>query len=265
MKYLLLSFDIEEFDLPFEFNIRIDKEKMFKISYDGTLRILKILEKNKIKVTFFVTAVFAKKYPKLIKKISKEHEIALHGYEHKDNYNFMDEEEVYKRLKKAKEILEKISGKKITGFRAPKLNPPKYEILKKIGMKYDSSLNPICIPGRYNNFFKSRKPFVKDGIKVIPLSATPICRLPLFWVCFRNFGLGYDKICTKLCLLDQNFVSLVFHPWEFMDLKNLNLPKLIKRNTGNKMEIMLDSYLKFCNRIGLKSINMKDYCSARLG
>jgi len=59
MKYILLSFDLEEFDLPREFNIEINDEEMYKISYEGCNNLLKILN---VKSTFFVTANFARKY-----------------------------------------------------------------------------------------------------------------------------------------------------------------------------------------------------------
>jgi len=78
IKHILLSFDIEEFDLPREYNVSIKNNEMFEISYKGCKRILSILKKYNIISTFFVSAKFAKKYPNLIKEISKKNEIGLH-------------------------------------------------------------------------------------------------------------------------------------------------------------------------------------------
>ena len=41
MKSILLSFDIEEFDLPTEFGAEISREDMFSIACEGTRRILR--------------------------------------------------------------------------------------------------------------------------------------------------------------------------------------------------------------------------------
>ena len=46
--------------------------------------ILKLLDKYKVKGTFFVLGSIVEKYPELIKEIDKRgHEVACHGYSHK--------------------------------------------------------------------------------------------------------------------------------------------------------------------------------------
>src|SRR3989344_7853133 len=111
MKQILLTFDIEEFDLPLEFGVKITEEEQFETSRIGTQKILELLDKNNVKATFFISAKFASKYPSLIKKISEKHEIGLHCLEHKDNYQDMQEKEVFERLSKGKEKIEKIINK----------------------------------------------------------------------------------------------------------------------------------------------------------
>jgi len=159
-------------------------------------------------------------------------------YEHKDKNLW--------RLKEAKEIIEKIINKKINGFRAPRFQLVNYHMLSQLGLKYDSSSHPIYIPGRYNNFFDSRKISTKNGIKIIPVSVSPLFRLPLFWIVFRNFPLGYSKFVTKSCFINDNHVCLVFHPWEFINLNDFKIPFLIKRNTGENFELKLENYIKWC-------------------
>jgi peptidoglycan/xylan/chitin deacetylase (PgdA/CDA1 family) len=238
MKKIMLTFDVEEFDLPREYGLEIKDEEMYKISFDGLKNLLKILN---VRSTFFVTANFAKKYPELIKGISEKHEIGLHGDEHKDNYLELNEEEVEKKLKKSKSEIEKITGKKIKGFRAPRLQFDKYRVLKKLEIEYDSSYIPSYMPGRYNNIFGTRKRFIKENVKVIPLSVIPVLRIPMAWYVFRNLGLKFGKFGTKL----NKEICLVFHPWEFTDLSKFNVLKLIKRNTGSKMLKMLKDYINW--------------------
>jgi peptidoglycan/xylan/chitin deacetylase (PgdA/CDA1 family) len=100
---ILLSFDIEEFDMPFEYNKDISFEKQIAISRTGTTTILDILKKHQIKATFFSTVVFAKEVPDLINRIIAEgHELASHTYYHS---NFKVE-----HLKESKDALEELSG-----------------------------------------------------------------------------------------------------------------------------------------------------------
>jgi peptidoglycan/xylan/chitin deacetylase (PgdA/CDA1 family) len=235
---MLLSFDVEEFDLPREYLIYISEEEMYLQSYRGLLRILDLLDKYKVRATFFVTLNFAKKYPELIREVSEKHEIGCHGYSHIDNYSKNGVE----RILEAKKGIEKIIGKKIYGFRAPRGNRPEFKDLSKTGFVYDSSLNPTLGIGRYNNLNESRRIFRQDGLFEIPWAVSQYFRMPMSWVLFRNFGLAYSKILTKLNNLD--FTALVFHPWEFVDVKQ-DVPFYMKRKTGDEFLRMLEEYMKW--------------------
>jgi hypothetical protein len=149
---------------------------------------------------------------------------------------------------------------KIFGFRAPVFQRPNYDILRKLGFLYDSSVNPTFIPGNYNYFFNSRKIKNHNGLYVVPLSVSPIVRLPLFWVAFRVLGLIYAKIVTMLNFIDLKFVHLVFHSWEFVDLENdKNLPFLYRKNSGKKLESMLVNYIKWLKAKNVNFITIKEY------
>lgn len=252
IKNILLSFDLEEFDLPNEIKEGpISEEAQFKTSKDGAERVLELLDKCKIKATFFISAKFAQKYPSLIKNISKDHEIGLHCYDHKNKD--------FSKLKEAKKIIEKIINKKIKGFRAPRFQSPNYKTLKELGIVYDSSSHPTYIPGRYNDFLKSRKITTKEGVKIIPVSVSPLLRLPLFWIVFRNMPLLYSKLITKSCFIKGDHVCLIFHPWEFINLKEYKIPFLIKRNTGKGLELKLEKYIKWCLKKNFIFMSIDDY------
>ena len=256
MKKIALSFDVEEFDLPREFNSDIDDEEMYQISYYGCKKLLNLLD---VPATFFVTANFAKKYPKLIKEISEKNEIGLHADEHKDNYEDMSCDEANEKLTKAKKEIEKIINKKIKGFRAPRFYPPDYKLLKKLGFEYDSSLNPCFIPGRYNNMFKKRKIHFNEGLKVIPASVYPVIRFPMTFLCFRffnRFSLVYEKIGT---VLNKEYVIMVLHPWDFMDLRKFKIPFFIKKNSGEVMYGVFKDYIKWCKNKGYGFTTMEKF------
>jgi hypothetical protein len=260
-KYILLTFDLEEFDLPLEYDEQISKQKQIEISKKGFKKLLSLLAKHNVKATFFVTANFALANSKLIRHLSKKYEIALHGLTHRDDYRHMDEETALERLREGKEIIEKIIGKKIYGFRAPRFHVKKIKLLPSIGLKYDSSLHPTYIPGRYNNFFTERKIHKHGKLIEIPLSVTSVLRLPLFWFAFRNLGLNYAKFCTMWCFLDSGYVMLLFHPWEFIDLNSLNfkLPAYIKRDTGKILFSKLDNYIQWAERKGYRFETVREF------
>lgn len=252
MKTILLTFDVEEFDLPCEFGLKIDSKKQMNTSKEGLDSLLNLLRKYDAKSTFFTTLAFAKEYPSLLKKMKEEgHEIASHGNKHSDNYT----KGLY-RLKEAKEEKETLLGIKIEGFRAPRFQIKEIAGLEEFNFKYDSSLHPTWIPGRYFNLNKKRAPHRRGKIVEIPISTLPLLRLPLFWIAFKNFPLLYSKIITKLNFLSSNYTMLYFHPWEFSDLREFNLPKYIKSKHSKRMLKKLEDYLLFCknNNYSFKTI-----------
>jgi len=258
LKHFSLSFDVEEFDLPLEMGKKISEEEMFDISFKGTKKILRLLDNKRLKATFFVTANFAKKYPSLVKEMGERHEIALHGYKHSTDYGQLSYDETLEDLSKAKKEIEKIISCKVYGFRSPRMANVPFEILKEIGLEYDSSLHPTYIPGRYNDFFKPRKPFVKNDILIIPVSVTPLIRAPIAWLWLRNLGLGYAKVCTNFCFMTDDYLNTYFHPWEFVSLKDFDIPLLIKRNTGIKIYKDLNEYIRWLLKKNVRFLTFKE-------
>ncbi|WP_276367401.1 polysaccharide deacetylase family protein [Chryseolinea sp. H1M3-3] len=232
MKKVLLSFDIEEFDMPLEYGKSIPLEEQIRISKEGTRVILDILHRNKIRATFFSTVVFASHAPELIDRLVNEgHELASHGYFHSQFQN--------KHLLESRDQLQKLSGKRVDGFRMPRMMPVNDQEIKKAGYKYNSSLNPVYLPGRYNNFFKPRIIFKSNEVFQLPASATPIIRLPLFWLSFHNLPLWLYKSACLWTINRDLYLNIYFHPWEFINLakSNYGLPKIVTRKTGAKMAV----------------------------
>jgi len=56
---ILLTFDLEEFDLPHEFGCPISDEDQINISNNGLQRLVALLSKYNIHATFFTTAFYA--------------------------------------------------------------------------------------------------------------------------------------------------------------------------------------------------------------
>ena len=100
------------------------------------------------KATFFCLGWVAERYPNLIKEIQhRGHEIACHGYSHKLIYT-QSRDEFREDVRKAKAILEDITGDEVVGYRAPSYSITNrsrwaFEVLMEEGFKYDSSIFPI--------------------------------------------------------------------------------------------------------------------------
>ncbi|MGM9476923.1 polysaccharide deacetylase family protein [Pedobacter sp. GSP4] len=228
---VLLSFDIEEFDMPFEYGKTISFEDQISISRAGTIAILDILDKYEVKATFFCTVTFAENIPDLIKRITDTgHELASHGYYHSD---FKPE-----HLLQSKQKLEELSGKEIIGYRMARMMPVDEKEIEKAGYTYNSSINPTYLPSRYNNFGISRTYFIKDNVLQLPASVSPLFRFPLFWLSFHNLPLAMYKTLANWTYKKDNYLNIYFHPWEFTDLddfERFGFPGYVRKNTGAKM------------------------------
>jgi Polysaccharide deacetylase/Domain of unknown function (DUF3473) len=237
MRPIMLSFDLEEFDILREYNASLAISEEFEIGNSAVMALLALLDKYKVRATFFTTANFAMQYPDVVKQIATQHEIASHAYWHTgfeaDDYA------------KSKMVLETISGQKITGFRMPRLATVNYNALRQAGYSYDSSMNPTYIPGKYNNLHVSKYIYYQDEIAIIPTAVSPMFRVPLFWLSFKNLPFWVYHIFLQRTLKSSQPVCLYFHPWEFADLDNYKkLPFIIRRNSGEKMFLKFEKLLK---------------------
>jgi peptidoglycan/xylan/chitin deacetylase (PgdA/CDA1 family) len=252
---VLLSFDIEEFDMPFEYKRSITFEEQIRISRLGTKIILDILLKHQIKATFFSTVTFAKQVPDLIKRIADEgHELASHGVYHSQ---FEDA-----HLLESKLELEKISGLKVNGFRMPRMRDVNNKELHRSNYKYNSSLNPTWLPGRYNHLDKPRDTFNQDGILQIPASVSPLLRFPLFWLSFHNLPLGFYQHLALRAHKKDGYLNIYFHPWEFTDLTDkgkFGFPVYVSKNTGDKMVDRFNQFIKNMVELNLEFNTLSAY------
>jgi len=167
----IMSVDLEDYfcDLPFSlwsnFSSRI---------IETTETLLKLFEKYNVTATFFTLGYIADVHPELVEKIvSNGHEIASHSYSHID-LRKKSKTEIESDLKKSISSLEKVSGEKIYGFRAPFFsisqdNLDSFDIIKKY-FKYDSSIFPVRTPlygihnaPRFSYRFSSNYPLEKNS------------------------------------------------------------------------------------------------------
>src|SRR5574344_1852774 len=113
---VLLSFDTEEFDVPREHGVDFSLEQGMEVSVYGIGKILDGLKKRGVIATFFCTSNFAENAPSLMKRIMDEgHEVACHGCDHWSPKA--------SDVKRSKEIIERLTGLHIQGYRQPRMFP----------------------------------------------------------------------------------------------------------------------------------------------
>jgi peptidoglycan/xylan/chitin deacetylase (PgdA/CDA1 family) len=135
-----------------------------KTSISDLKRLISLLDKHRVKGTFFITpyygynALSAEK-AKQFKKILGKQEIAMHGIRHNgDLIKISNKERIYE-LSHCKKFLEKKLKIKIKGYRSPYFlrNRHLLKELASLGFLYNS-----------DQFLFRPYPFVKDEIAVIP-------------------------------------------------------------------------------------------------
>jgi peptidoglycan/xylan/chitin deacetylase (PgdA/CDA1 family) len=221
---IILTFDVEEFDMPLEYNQTISTAEQMHIGKLGLDAITPILLQPDITCTLFTTANFAQHYPESMATLAQKNEIASHTF-----YHSVFEE---KDLLLSKIALEKIIGQPIFGLRMPRMRAVAMQAVMNAGYSYDSSINPTYLPGRYNNFNLPRKKYVDAGMVRFPVSVTPNLRIPLFWLSFKNFPYPIFKKLAIQTLKKDGYLSLYFHPWEFTDISHIQIPTFTKRHSG---------------------------------
>lgn len=260
MAKVLLSFDTEEFDVPREHGVDISLADAMKVSVHGTERILDCLRDHGVKATFFCTSNFVENAPETMRRIIDEgHEVAAHGCDH---WRPQPSD-----VARSKEIIERLTGVKVHGYRQPRMFPVSDAEIKRCGYVYNSSLNPAFIPGRYMHLTDPRTCFMKDGVLQIPAAVTPWLRFPLFWLsCHHLPAALYRALASRVAKHDGYFATY-FHPWEFYPLADrpeLKMPYLIRHNSGEQMVKRLGDLIEYFKRKKAVFVTYYDFAKDKI-
>jgi polysaccharide deacetylase family protein (PEP-CTERM system associated) len=186
--------------------------------------VLSILDRQKVKATFFTLGWVAERYPTLITRIVEQgHELASHGYGHQ-MITDMSPTEFREDVIRAKALLEDTSGVRIEGYRAPSFSVGPntlwaHDILAQTGHIYSSSVYPI----RHDLYGMPDAPRfghqLSNGLIEIP--ATSVQFLNQNFPAsgggfFRLFPLALSrKIIERVNAKDGQAAVFYCHPWEF--------------------------------------------------
>lgn len=232
----ILSFDVEEWFVgldPVLENWSLYPSRIV----DELDLILNLLDKHNTKATFFILVDTIRNHEWILRRIlDAGHEIASHGVKHRFIYQ-QEPEEFKKDIKESIDYLEKVTGNKIRGYRAPyfSINNKSLwalKIIEEIGLKYDSSVFPV-FNHRYGIPEAPRFAYKLQGSKLweFPPATGRIAGI--------NIGLGgvyfrflpFEFICKAVQKLNSDGYPAVFyfHPWEFdADQPRLNCSPFLR-------------------------------------
>lgn len=192
MRNVVLSIDVEQ-DVPPSLNTWRGVE-------EGLPSLLDLLSKHEVPATFFVTGQAAERFSKSIRKVSREHEVGCHGYEH-ERFDKMSAKEQLRRIELATRVLTEVTGQKILGFRAPNFRPNAHTFaaLKRVGYLYDAS----------NACYRIGPDPTRFGLVEIRNTwPSSFLRLPP----------GFSTRVLRLCLATLPLTVLDYHPWELVKI-----------------------------------------------
>ncbi|MDP1946633.1 MAG: DUF3473 domain-containing protein [Nitrospirota bacterium] len=147
----ILTFDLEEHfhASRFDSSMRRRNWSSFHSRAQASVeRILELLALHSTKATFFSLGWLAEQHPSVIRAVSAAgHEIACLGYGH-ELVGAQTPQLFRTDIRRAKDILEDVTGHQVVGFRAPSLSitahtPWALQIVAEEGFLYDSSVLPI--------------------------------------------------------------------------------------------------------------------------
>jgi peptidoglycan/xylan/chitin deacetylase (PgdA/CDA1 family) len=124
----------------------------------GVWRILRLLDEQNVKATFFATATSLELNRAAASAIvSGGHEICDHGLRWTEHYR-MGYEEEKQSIKKSADMIEEITGRRPVGFYAREPSVSTIRIVQELGFLYDSDAYNDDVPYRYGG----------DGILILP-------------------------------------------------------------------------------------------------
>jgi polysaccharide deacetylase family protein (PEP-CTERM system associated) len=109
-----------------------------------TATLLDTLDALRVRATFFLLGLTARRYPELVQEIAAHgHELASHGFEHRRVYDGRCED-LRRDVQRSLDVIGDLTGRQPLGYRAPAFSinrntPWAYEVLAELGFVYDSS------------------------------------------------------------------------------------------------------------------------------
>ncbi|WP_434530739.1 polysaccharide deacetylase family protein [Haloarcula sp. NS06] len=206
--------------------------------------------------TAFVVSSVAQSHPDAVRALADAGlEIASHTHTHQ-LLSDLDSKERRGELSQSKDVLERVTNERVSGFRAPAfdITDDHFGLLSDIGYTYDSSVvSSRSIPGWYGGEYDLHEPVpatavrpdAPDSVTEFPASVMPGLQLPLTGTWLRFFGPRYTILGMKLLARRGITPMLYVHPWELVDLPAVEgVPTRVYVRTGDWMRQAVERILQ---------------------
>lgn len=255
----VISVDVEDFFNCLVLDLYGEKIDPSHRVVELTNILLDIFDELNVKSTFFILGEVANLYPKIVKMIaSRQNEIGVHGWSHEKVFR-LDRKTFYYSIKRAKDMLEDLTGQRIIGYRAPAMSINSktywvYRVLCELGFLYSSSvfnpenLNIKFVKGPKNVYYIY---FTDKKITEIPLSTYNIFNLKIP-VLGGGYLRHYPYILSKIIL--RNFerkgdpAVIYLHPYEFDTMFSKKTLISKKRSVKDNLKLEFILWLQLRNR-----------------
>jgi hypothetical protein len=220
-------------------------------------RILDFLKTRDLTITFFVVgqdAALEKNHDALRAIADAGHDIGNHSFRHEPWLHLYSQQELKEELARAEEHIERVTGRRPTGFRGPgfSLSAGTLDELARRGYRYDATVFPNLLNPLARLYFfmtsnltkeerKRRKALfgtVKDALRPVtpfqwrlengsllevPVTTMPLLKLPIHFsyvLYLSTFSpvtaKAYFRLAMKMCQWTKTSPSLLLHPLDFM-------------------------------------------------
>lgn len=220
-------------------------------------RILGFLAARGLRITFFVVgqdAARTENREPLAALAAAGHEIGNHSFRHESWLHLYSEAELEEELARAEEAIERVTGRRPTGFRGPgfSLSAGTLAVLARRGYRYDASTLPTFLGplarayyfrtaglteeqrrqrsalfGTFRDGLRPIRPYRwrvgETGMTEIPVTTLPLFRTPIHvsYVLYLDLlspalGRLYFETALRLCRLTGVQPSILLHPLDFL-------------------------------------------------
>jgi polysaccharide deacetylase family protein (PEP-CTERM system associated) len=189
----------------------------------NTDRMLQLMAERGVRATCFILGWVADRCPALIRRIADAgHEIASHGYGHDLIYS-LSHDQFREDIRRAKALVEDLTGARIRGYRAPSFSITDWaiDILREEGFEYDSSAFPTVAHDRYGRLsgMDAGTPIVevRPGFHEVCVSTLRLGSRGLPWAGGGYFRLipypAFKRGVARILRAGGPYVFYI-HPWE---------------------------------------------------
>lgn len=204
-----------------------------------TERLLSLFARHDVRCTFFILGQVAEQFPDEVRAIHRAgHEIASHCYRHVPLFK-QEPARFEREMRESLDFIGNLIGEPVLGFRAPFFSLRHDSLwaidsLHRLGLRYDSSINPIA--SALHGYRDARRTIFThpNGLIEFPITTCPVLKtnVPIGGGVYHRL-LPYPVIRAGLRRVEARGepLNIYYHPREF----DPDLPRI---NAGWKMHLI---------------------------